>query len=147
LLTRPADGQKFDDVEHPQSMETILSALGASPVDWNYKTECCGSGMTMANEDTVLDLSHKILANAAGHGANCLVVACPMCHVNLDMKQGDVERRHGIKHGMPVYYLSDLVGLALGMDDHALGIDKHFAAGDIPLAVLPQACKLQTVIE
>ena len=51
------------------------------------------------------------------HGADCLVVACPMCHVNLDMKQPDVERRYGCRHDMPVYYLSDLVGLALGLDE------------------------------
>ena len=83
------------------SMEAMLAALGAKTVDWNYKTECCGAGMTMANEDTVLELAHKILTNAAAHGANCLVVACPMCHVNLDMKQADVERRYGseIGHG------------------------------------------------
>ena len=77
--------------------------------------------MTMANEETVLDLSHKILANAAAHGANCLVVACPMCHVNLDMKQADIERRYGVPHDMLVYYLSDLVGLALGLDERSAG--------------------------
>jgi heterodisulfide reductase subunit B len=126
LLTRPPEALRFDDCEHPRSMEDLLEKLGAQPVDWNFKTECCGAGMTMANEATVLDLSHKILANATAHGANCLVVACPMCHVNLDMKQGDIERQHGVDHAMPVYYLSDLVGLALGLDDRALGIDRHF---------------------
>ena len=94
LLTRPPETLRFDDAEHPTSMETILRGLGAEPVEWNYKTECCGAGMTMADEDTVLELSHKILSNATLHGANCLVVACPMCHVNLDMKQPDVERRY-----------------------------------------------------
>lgn len=126
LLTRPPEALRFDDCEHPQSMEQLLSALGAQPVDWNYKTECCGAGMTMANESTVLDLSHKILANAAAHGANCLVVACPMCHVNLDMKQADIERRHQVRHEMMVYYLSDLVGLALGIKEKRLGINRHF---------------------
>lgn len=126
LLTRPADVLEFDDCEHPQSMETLLNTLGAQCVDWNYKTECCGAGLTMADEGTVLDLSNKILSNAAQHGANCLVVACPMCHVNLDMKQADIERKHGTRHAMPVYYLSDLVGLAIGLDKQALGIDRHF---------------------
>jgi heterodisulfide reductase subunit B len=126
LLTRPSESLAFDDCEQPSSMETLLSAIGAEPVDWNFKTECCGGGMTMANERTVLDLSHKILSNAAEHGANCMVVACPMCHVNLDMKQAGIERRHDARHGMTVYYLSDLVGLALGMDEATLGIDKHF---------------------
>lgn len=126
LLTRPGAGERFDDVEHPTSMETLLAALGAEPVAWNYQTECCGAGLTLADEETVLDLSHKILSNAATHGATCLVVACPMCHVNLDMKQAAIEARHGARHGLPVYYLSDLVGRALGLNDSALGVDRHF---------------------
>ncbi len=126
LLTRPPKELQFDDCEHPNSMESLLAALGAAPVEWNYKTECCGAGMTMANEEIVLDLAHRILSNARSHGANCLVVACPMCHVNLDMKQADVARRHAAAPNLPVYYLSDLVGLALGLDQHMLGIDRHF---------------------
>ena len=126
LLTRVPAAERFDDTEEPSSMEAILAALGAAPVQWNYKTECCGAGMTMADEDTVLELSHKILSNAAAHGANCLVVACPMCHVNLDMKQAGIESRYGMRHDLVVYYLSDLVGLALGLDERTLGIDRHF---------------------
>jgi heterodisulfide reductase subunit B2 len=126
LLTRPPEEVDFDDCEQPSSMETLLAALGARPVEWNYKTECCGAGMTMAAEETVLDLSHKILHDAAAHGANCLVVACPMCHVNLDMKQADIERRHDATHNLVVYYLSDLVGLALGIEPSELGIPQHF---------------------
>jgi heterodisulfide reductase subunit B len=126
LLTRPPEVVDFDDFEQPRSMEGIAEALGATTVEWNYKTECCGAGMTMANEETVLDLSHKILANAADHGANCIVVACPMCHVNLDMKQDAVEMRYGVKHNMVVYYLSDLVGMALGLPAQTIGIDRHF---------------------
>jgi heterodisulfide reductase subunit B len=126
LLTRPPDVVHFDDFEQPASMESVVVALGAKTVEWNYKTECCGAGMTMSNEDIVLELAHKILSNAAEHGANCLVVACPMCHVNLDMKQAAVERRFGKKLGMVVYYLSDLVGLALGLSAEKLGINRHF---------------------
>ncbi len=126
LLTRPPEVLRFDDCEQPESMETLLRAVGAEPVEWNYKTECCGAGMTMCNEDTVLDLSHKILANAEAHGANCLVVACPMCHVNLDMKQADIERKYKVRHDMVVYYLSDLIGLALGLDEATLGVDRHY---------------------
>ena len=126
LLTRPPEVVKFDDPEQPSSLEAIVSVLGAKPVDWNFRTECCGAGMTMAKEETVLDLSHRILTDAQQHGANCLVTACPMCHVNLDMKQWDVERSRGVKHGMPIYYLSDLVGLALGISRETLGIDRHF---------------------
>jgi heterodisulfide reductase subunit B len=129
LLTRPPETLRFDDCERPSSMEAVVAALGGASVEWNYKTECCGAGMTMANEDIVLDLSHKILTNAAAHGANCLVVACPMCHVNLDMKQADIERRTSVRHAMTIYYLSDLVGRALGLSDRTLGIDRHFVYG------------------
>ena len=126
LLTRPPGTVQFDDCEQPSSMETLLRELGAEPVEWNYKTECCGAGMTMANEGTVLELGHRILSNATAHGANCLVVACPMCHVNLDMKQAAVNQRYDVTHDMVVYYLSDLVGLALGLDERTLGIQRHF---------------------
>jgi len=126
LLTRPAEIVRFDDPEAPMSMETILGRLGVKTVDWNYRTECCGGGKTMCDEETVLELSHKILSNARAHGANCLVVACPMCHVNLDMKQGAVNHRFQVRHDMPVYYLSDLIGLALGLTPQELGIDRHF---------------------
>ncbi len=130
LLTRPPEVVTFDDAEQPSSMEGILQSLGAKTVRWNYATECCGAGMTIANDDIVLDLSHKILANAAAHGANCVVAACPMCHANLDMKQADIARRAGTEHGLVIYYLSDLVGLALGLSRQALGIDRHFVVRD-----------------
>ena len=130
LLTRPPKVLKFDDCEQPESMEKILGLLGAVPVDWNFKTECCGAGMTLANEDTVLDLSHKIISDAIDHGANCLVVACPMCHVNLDMKQAAVKERFGVQRDMVVYYLSDLVGIAMGIDEKDLGVDRHYVVKD-----------------
>jgi heterodisulfide reductase subunit B len=82
----------------------------------------------------VLDLSNKIISNAKAHGANCLVVACPMCHVNLDMKQGAVEQVHGVKHDMPVYYLSDLVGLALGLSERELSVNRHFVRAGVHVA-------------
>jgi heterodisulfide reductase subunit B2 len=134
LLTRPPEVVKFDDPEQPSSLEAILAVLGAKPVDWNYRTECCGAGMTMAKEETVLDLSRRILADAQQHEANCLVTACPMCHVNLDMKQGDIEKRYGVRLGLPIYYLTDLVGLALGISPEELGIDRHFVVERQPLA-------------
>lgn len=126
LLTRPAGVVQFDDPEQPGSMEAIVEALGAKAADWNCKTECCGAGLTMSNEALVLELSNRILSNARAHGATCIVLACPMCHVNLDMKQADVEKTYGLTHGLPVYYLSDLVGLALGLGEQDLGIDRHF---------------------
>ena len=129
LLVRPPAVVDFDDAEQPASMEAIVSALGAKPVAWNYKTECCGAGMTMASPETVLELSSRILANAAAHGANCLAVACPMCHVNLDMKQAAIQEFSGARYDLPVYYLTDLIGMALGFSAAELGTDRHFVVG------------------
>jgi heterodisulfide reductase subunit B len=131
MLTRPRTVVEFDDPEHPSSIEEILTALGAAPVAWNYATECCGAGMTIANPDTVVDLAGRILTDASAHGANCVVVACPMCHVNLDMKQDEIERRSAVRLRLPVYYLSDLVGLALGLSETALGVDRHLVASTL----------------
>ena len=128
LLLRPPRDLQFDDCEHPSSMETLLQALGAEPVDWNYKVECCGGGLTLADDSAIIDLTGKVLRNAKKHGANCMVVACPMCHVNLDMKQPAIEKKLGEKLDLPVYYLSDLVGIALGISEQELRIDKHFVA-------------------
>ena len=126
LLTRPPKDLRFDDCENPNSMETLLKMLGAEPVDWNYKTECCGAGLTLADDTIIIDLTYKILSNAKKHGADCMVLACPMCHVNLDMKQTAIEKKYGEKFNFVVYYLSDLVGLALGLTEKELAIDKHF---------------------
>lgn len=126
LLTRPPEDLKFDDPEHPSSMETLLATLGAVPVDWNYQTECCGAGLTLCEDSIVLNLTNKILKNARQHGANCIVTACPMCHVNLDMKQAAIEKKYSEKYDMVVYYLSDLVGLALGLSEEELCINQHF---------------------
>ena len=121
LLLRPPDVVKFDDFEQPKSMETLLTALGAKTVEWSYKTECCGAGMTMASEDTVLELASKILTNAVEHGANCVVVACPMCHVNLDMKQAAVERKYGKKLNLASVLPVRRSGAGFGLVRRAVG--------------------------
>ena len=126
LMTRPGKLLAFDDVEQPTSMDEMVTALGAKPVEWNCKTECCGAGTTMSDPDTVLELARRILQNAADHGADCIVVACPMCHVNLDMKQSAVNERFGTSFRLPVYYLSDLIGLAMGINPKEMAIDRHF---------------------
>lgn len=134
MLTRPRTVVQFDDPERPVSMQQLLGALGAHPVAWTAATDCCGAGLTMADPATVVTLAGRVLADARAHGANCVVVACPMCHVNLDMKQRDVARAASgadARADLPVYYLSDLVGLALGLTPAQLGVDRHLVQGDL----------------
>lgn len=127
LLTRfPIDIKVSDDVENPQGMETILSALGAKPVDWGYKTDCCGAS-AMSNDP---EISHmliaKILKDAAARGANCFVTSCPMCQMNLDACQKDVISKIGLNETLPVYFITELVGIAIGISPAEMQIDRHF---------------------
>jgi heterodisulfide reductase subunit B len=125
LLVRPSDITKFDDSEQPESMEKVVEMTGAKTVDWNSKVECCGAAHSIARRDIVLDLSQKILDDAKSHGANVMVVACPMCHTNLDMRQTAMKHVNSEHQDFPVLYLTELIGLALGMDEKELGINLH----------------------
>ena len=122
LLVRPFDITHFDDAEQPASMEKIIEATGSKAVDWNYKTECCGGAHSIAHKEIVVDLSQKIINDAKLHGADVIVVACPMCHSNLDMRQRAMKNETEI----PILYLSEFIGLSLGIEPKALGLDLHF---------------------
>ncbi|MFA4986056.1 MAG: CoB--CoM heterodisulfide reductase iron-sulfur subunit B family protein [Candidatus Brocadiia bacterium] len=126
FLVRPPKIVQFDDSENPTSMDDIMTAVGAEPVEWAFKTECCGGGFTMSNSKAVIELAGRILSDAKENGAECIVVACPMCHVNLDMKQSAVADHLGWKdERLPVFYVTQLVGLALGIDVEKLGVKRH----------------------
>ena len=122
LLTRPPEVVAFDDPEHPGSMEKLLAAAGAEPVEWPFKTECCGAGLSMTNAAVVSRLSHRLLAMAREAGAQCVAVACPLCQVNLDLRQADARRAHGELPDTPVPYFTQLLGLALGLAPRQLGL-------------------------
>ncbi len=127
LLTRPPKTLKFDDPEDPTSMDELLAKLGAQPVEWNCKTVCCGGGLTLCDEDAVAAMTYRVLQNALDSGANCVVVACPMCEVNLDMRQADAKKL-GLAKDVPIFYLSDLVGIAVGLNAKALDMNRRFVA-------------------
>jgi heterodisulfide reductase subunit B2 len=125
LLVRPFAITNFDDAEQPESMEEIIKWTGAQPVDWNYKIECCGGAHSIAHKKIVVDLSKKILDDAKLHGADVVIVACPMCHSNLDMRQVAIKKAYPAHQEIPVLYLSEFVGLALGLNPKELGLNCH----------------------
>ncbi len=127
LLTRPPKTLKFDDPEDPTSMDELLKALGAEPVEWNCKTVCCGGGLTLCDEQGVAAMTYRVLQDAIDAGANCVVVACPMCQVNLDMRQADAKKL-GLSADVPIFYLSDLVGLAVGLGAKELDMNRRFVS-------------------
>jgi len=124
LLTRPSEVVAFDDPENPTSMDELASALGAKAIDWPYKTECCGQSLSLSRTDVVLKLCHDILRMAADSGAECIMVACPLCQSNLDLRQEQVNHAYDTQFALPVLYFTQLVGLALGIRSKSLGLGK-----------------------
>ncbi len=125
LLVRPPDVTQFDDAENPRSMDNLLAALGAEPVDWAYRIECCGGGLALGRADIVRKLVGDILDNALACGAECLAVACPLCQGNLDWRQSEAAAQRNTTYDLPVYYFTQLLGMALGVPPHRLGVEKH----------------------
>jgi len=126
LLTRfPSAVPVPDDVENPQGMDVLCRALGAEPIEWNCKTDCCGASATVNDTDQALLLMSRIMKDAIARGANCLVTTCPMCQLNVDAYQDQIREKHGIRERLPIYLITELLGVALGMDPHELQIDRH----------------------
>ncbi len=124
LLVRPPDVVGFDDPENPTSMDDLMTVLGATVVAWPYKTECCGASLSLTRTDIVLKLSHDILQAAVDEGAECIVVACPLCQANLDMRQGQIAKRYKADFRLPILYFTQLIGMGLGIGSKELGLDK-----------------------
>lgn len=124
VLTRPPEVCQFDDVENPQSMDTIVAALGAEPVPWSFKTECCGVSMTLTRTDIVLKLTNDILREAKEAGANVIAVACPLCQANLDGRQRQIEETYHTRYRIPILYITQLMGLAFGAFPKEIAVQK-----------------------
>ena len=125
LLTRPPKVTLADDPEYPTHMDEVVKALGCTPVDWNYKTDCCGASLALTEQHIVDDLVTRILTDAKACGADAVSVACPLCQVNLDGRQTEIMRTNKDWQPIPVVFLSQLVGRAIGLGEKELGLKKH----------------------
>ena len=123
LLTRPPEVPQLDDCEAPTIMERLLQAVGAETVDWTHRMECCGANFTLSRPGVVLQLTNAVLDSAKAAGADCIMVGCPLCHGNLDIRQKEIEGVYYRSYDMPIFYLTQLVGLALGVPADRLGMD------------------------
>lgn len=125
LLTRPPKVTGAEHHEYPVNMDRLVQTLGAATLDWSYKTECCGASFSLTEVDFVLKLTRKILQNAKEVGADAIVVACPLCHANLDTRQVQVSQKYGEDYHLPVFYFTELMGLAMGLKVDEVGLRKH----------------------
>ncbi|MCL6561045.1 MAG: CoB--CoM heterodisulfide reductase iron-sulfur subunit B family protein [Firmicutes bacterium] len=125
LLLRPKDEVAFDDLEDPQIIENFLASLGAEPVKFPYRTECCGAYVSVASPDKALKATKAILYSANKHQADCIVVSCPLCQYNLDEKQQEILDGDNSFRPLPVLYFTQLLAIALGLDEKVCHFDRH----------------------
>ena len=124
LLVRPPKILKFDDPENPTSLDRLVTAMGGTSLEWPSKVECCGGGLSLSRTDVVVELTGSIIDMAASVGADCIAVSCPMCQVNLDLRQQDINKQTGKNYQIPIVYITQLLGLCLGIGPGDLGFDK-----------------------
>ncbi len=108
LLLRPPEVCEFENYENPYMLDAIMNTIGAESKNWSCKTDCCGGSLTLGKTEIVVNLVNKLMKMAREADANCLVTACPVCFANLDMRADE-------DLGLPVFYFTELVALALGL--------------------------------
>lgn len=128
LLTRPADITGWDSPIFPMSMDKLSEICGAEVVDFRSKTKCCGGPILVSKQDVAFDLTKKLLDEAKSLGADCLVLACPLCDTNLELRQPDIEKKYNVSYNLPIIYITELIGLALGIKPEKLGLHKHLVS-------------------
>ena len=124
LMSRPKPLMQFGDPENPVAMDDLLADAGAEILPFPLKTDCCGASMGIPLNEAVTRLSGKIIDLAASLGADVIAVACPLCQMNLDMRQSQIEKAADKKYSIPVMYYTQLLGLAFNLPEESLALDK-----------------------
>jgi heterodisulfide reductase subunit B len=124
----------FDDPENPHSMERLIESLGAQAISYPLKTRCCGGSLILSEQDIALGLIRKLLDNAASNGADCILTVCPFCHLNLDAYQSMVNSKFKTKYNLPILFLTQLMGIAFGIESKALGLQENIVPPEKVLA-------------
>ena len=135
LAVRPPEIVEPDDQENPMQMDRVLAAAGAEVLSWPYKTDCCGGSLALTRTDLVLKLSRKLLDMARLVEADAMVTFCPMCKANLDTRQADISEETGTRYEVPILYVSELLGIALGDPGVKSWLAKHLVS---PLKLLQE---------
>jgi len=128
MLPRPDYGKRYSDTEHPTELDDLMRALGAEVVDFPLKTACCGGHMTQIGPDTAFELIRRLVASAVGCKADVMVALCPMCQMNLDAFQRQMNGHFHTDYRMPVLFFTQLMGLAFGEKPDKLGFGSEFVS-------------------
>lgn len=125
LTVRPPAAMGHDRPEDPRQMDVVLEALSAQPVPWSHKTDCCGGSLALTRPDVVRRLSGDLFEAAREAGGEIIVTDCPMCQANLDTRQREIELERHTLLGMPVVYVTELIALAMGLNETRHWWRKH----------------------
>jgi heterodisulfide reductase subunit B len=125
----------IDDMEFPTALDDVLSWAGVEVVDYPLKAACCGGILMMSDQkDVALKLVRDLLADAVRRGASCLTTACPLCHLNVEAYQGQVNARYGTEFSIPVLFFTQLLGVSMGLGREELGLGMELVSAKDLLA-------------
>ncbi len=127
-LLRAQDHLPYDDPYNPQSMENVFQTVGATPVHYRGRTQCCGWPLSSYATEASFKMAGGHIQEAISAGADCIVTPCPLCHLNLDSRQPEVAKVVGLPLGLPILHLPQLVALAVGVSPSDLGLDRHIVS-------------------
>ena len=126
LTSRPVEVTGASSTENPMEMDEIVALTGAEPVAWDFKTECCGASHQVDAPRAARPLIERIIRNAKANGAQAIITACPLCNLNLDMREGEINKAKGTRYDLPVYQFTELLAVCMGAGAKDIGIHKHF---------------------
>jgi len=135
-VLRPAEVLQFEDHEKPTSLEQLITILGGEPVHYEGETKCCGFPILFVQRETAFKMAVTCLKNAKRKDADFMVTPCPLCHISLDIYQAKASKRTQVNVDLPLMHLSQMVGLALGVEPEKLGFSKHMVSMARVLRVL-----------
>ena len=121
MVPRPDYDHRWSDHDFPVELDLLLSRLGAEVVDFPLKTECCGGHMTQIGPATAFEMIRRLIAAADEREADAMITICPMCQLNLDAYQGEMNQYCGTSYHMPILFFTQLMGLAFGIEPKELG--------------------------
>ena len=125
MVPRPDVDGKYTNHEQPNDLDRLLRALGAEVVDYPLKTECCGGHMTQVAPKVGLELIRRLVSEAERREAAMMVTVCPMCQINIDAYQGEMNAAFHTKHKMPIVFFTQLMGVAFGLDPKKVGVGRE----------------------
>ena len=125
MANRPPKITGSINYENPMEMDLIAEAIGLTVKPWSFKTDCCGASFSISKPEIIQNLVGKLYDRAIEAGAECIIVSCQMCQGNLDLYQEEIARIFKKEYRLPVFYFTELIGLALGLKDITRGLKRH----------------------